>query len=350
LGSKYQRAAATFFRLQRTPRRRLGYWKQSTLSLNPELIMTNDKASLSAPALLTDDARDDLIEQKITCPFLGSAVREGFLPVRGDAQHPVANVEEVRKIGNRGGGDLGEVLVLFAEGNHGFTSGASGKLTERVPADLFSLELPGSQGSHAGHSGILETDPNQPGSGKTSLENFGRLADRATKDGVIRRSDIGRFIAENLMRDPTSKVSLESVAGLLAADLAEIIEAGASAIWQRLFGVRQQPVEAHRDFERRLTKLMGEDNLVGSAGEFGLLMAFLANSPRTAILARDEDHKLPFDEEPALSLEEIRGMFIEKRLPPGWENWKKSRVDWIIHTTALIVSAAMEYAKLDKAD
>jgi len=55
-----------------------------------------------------------------------------------------------------------------------------------------------------------------------------------------------------------------------------------------------------------------------------------------------------FHDEPALSLEEIRGMFIEKRLPPGWEKWKKLRIDWIIHTTALIVGVAIKYGKLDK--
>jgi hypothetical protein len=37
--------------------------------------------------------------------------------------------------------------------------GPSDGLTEAVPNGLFSLELPGSQGSHRGHSGILQGDP-----------------------------------------------------------------------------------------------------------------------------------------------------------------------------------------------
>jgi hypothetical protein len=50
-----------------------------------------------------------------------------------------------------------------------------------------------------------------------------------------------------------------------------------------------------RQAERRkknFTKLLGEDNLVGSSGEFGLLFAFLINKPGGSDI----------DGEPALSL------------------------------------------------
>jgi hypothetical protein len=310
---------------------------------------TDGGGSLHASAELADSRRKNIVETKITCPFLGSAAQEGLLPVRGDANNPLASIEDVRKLGNCGGGDLGDLLVLFAKGNHSLMRGPSGKLTERVPAELFSLELPGSQGSHPGHSGILETDPNEPGSGKTSLQNFQRLANRATQDGFIRRSDIGRFIGENLVRDPNSKVAITNIAELLARDVAAGIRAGGIALWEELFGARGQAVEAHRDLEVMLTKLLAEDNLVGSAGEFGLMMAFLTNSPRTIILkTRDGEPKLPFRSEPALSLQEVRGMFIDKRFPAGWEAWKKSRADWVTHTTALVISAGAEYRSLKK--
>jgi len=39
-------------------------------------------------------------------------------------------------------------------------------------------------------------------------------------------------------------------------------------------------------------------------------------------------------------------MFVDKRLPDGWETWKKSRIDWVTNTTGLLISAANEYLKL----
>jgi hypothetical protein len=81
-----------------------------------------------------------------------------------------------------------------------------------------SLEFPGSQGSHPGHSGILQGDPEIPRSGRLSQAEFARLASRA-KDGLIKRSDVGSFIAENLLKDPKSKVFGIHTTALLANDL-----------------------------------------------------------------------------------------------------------------------------------
>jgi len=36
------------------------------------------------------------------------------------------------------------------------------------------------------------------------------------------------------------------------------------------------------------------------------------------------------DGEPAISLEDLRSMFENKRFPEGWKSWKKMRLDWII--------------------
>ena len=74
----------------------------------------------------------------------------------------------------------------------------------------------------------------------------------------------------------------------------------------------------------------------GSAGEFGLLFTFLARDPNTREV----------EGEPALSLDRAQGMFVQKHLPDGWQAWKKSRVDWVVHTTALLLSAGKEYAQL----
>jgi hypothetical protein len=281
------------------------------------------------------DEKALLVERKATCPFIGSAVAQGELPVRNNAKDPLASIEDVRRLGNTGGGDLGDLLVLFASGNHAFMLGDSGKLDKPVPSGSFSLEFPGSQGSHPGHSGILQGDPEIPGSGRLSEADFARLTRRA-KDGWIKRSDVGRFIAENLLKDPKSKVFGKNTAALLASDFVEFVETAGSTLLSKLFGSDDTVRTTHRDTEEKLTKLLGEDNLVGAAGEFGLLFAFLANKPGAKEV----------EGEPAVAVQDLKVMFVDKHLPDGWETWKKSRIDWVSHTTGLLISAGKEYRAL----
>lgn len=284
---------------------------------------------------LSGDEKSLLVERKATCPFIGSAVAQGKLAVRNDAKDPLASIEDVRRLGNTGGGDLGDLLAVFASGNHAFMQGDSGKLDKRVPSGLFSLEFPGSQGSHPGHSGILQGDPQIPGSGRLSDPDFARLTSRA-KDGWIKRSDVGRFIAEDLLKDARSKVFGKNTSALLASDLVRFVETIGPALMSKLFKSDEDASTAHRDLEEKLTRLLGEDNLVGSAGEFGLLFALLANKPGTKEI----------DGEPAVAVQDLKAMFVDKRLPDGWESWKKTRVDWVKNTTGLLISAAKEYRTL----
>jgi len=283
-------------------------------------------------AELSSDEKALLVETKATCPFIGSVVAQGKLPVRNDAQDPLASIEDVRGLGNTGGGDLGDLLVLFASGNHALMRSDSGKLDRSVPKGLFSLEFPGSQGSHAGHSGILQSNPETPGSGRLSEADFARLTSRA-KDGWVKRSDVGCFIAENLIKDPKSRVFGKNTVALLGSDLVEFVESAGSALLSKLFGSTENATAAHRNTEQKLTKLLGEDDLVGSAGEFGLLFAFLENKPGAKRVGG----------EPAVAVQDLRAVFAAKRLPDGWETWKKSRIDWVRNTSSLMISAAKEY-------
>src|SRR5215469_7851955 len=130
------------------------------------------KIDASSVLQLSATFLSEIVEKKATCPFLGTAVATSSLPVRNEATNPLASIEDVRRLGNTGGGDLGDLLVLFAAGNHAFMRGVSGRLDQRVPDGMFSLELPGSQGSHPGHSGILQGDPAVPGSGRLSEADF----------------------------------------------------------------------------------------------------------------------------------------------------------------------------------
>jgi len=276
-----------------------------------------------------------IVQTKATCPFIGTAVATGLLPVQNDAENPLASIDDVRALGNTGGGDLGEVLQVFATGNHLRMRGPSGALDTKTPAGLFSLEFPGSQGSHPGHSGILEGDPRTLASGRLNVVELERLTRRA-RNGFVTRSDVAHFIAENLHRDAQSKVLGSAAAMSLLSDLGSFVRTLGPMLMKRLAASGQESADAHRDVEEKLTRLLGEDNLVGAAGEFGLLFAFFANEPDAARI----------DGEPAISVRDLQAMFVDKRFPEGWTNWKKSRADWVSNTTALLVGAGAEYLRL----
>jgi hypothetical protein len=65
-------------------------------------------------------------------------------------------------------------------------------------------------------------------SGRPSEADFARLAIRA-KGGFIKRSDLGRFIAENLLRDPKSKVLALTAAQLLVRNVGALAQTVAPA-------------------------------------------------------------------------------------------------------------------------
>src|SRR5262249_45000725 len=148
------------------------------------------------------------------------------------------------------------------------------------------------------------------------------------EDGHIKRSEVGKFIAENLARDPNAKVFSANTVKLLGADLLGFVESIGPALLEKLkngFNGTSNTADDTQLFET-LTKLTGEDNLVGSSGEYGLLFAFLANSPNT----------IQVDGEPAISVDDVTDMFQNKRFPAGWDKWQKTRADWIFSTTALV--------------
>jgi hypothetical protein len=262
--------------------------------------------SEEAPPLGPEDLAK-IVQTKATCPFVGAAVATGKLQVRNEATNPLASIEDVRRLGNSGGGDLENVLAVFATGNHGRMRGSNNKLNLETPDGMFSLDFPGSKGSHPGHSGILEGTPEKLDTGRFSPEDFQRLAILAV-NGLIKLSDVGKFIAGNLHRDPGSKVFGASVVELLGHDLEGFVAIVGPHLLDKLRGIHDEGL--HQELDERLTKLLGEDNLVGSAGEYGLLFAFFANRKGAETL----------DGEPALPLEDVQSMFVDKRLPGGMGN------------------------------
>ncbi|HEY5808738.1 MAG TPA: hypothetical protein VIT67_12250 [Povalibacter sp.] len=292
-------------------------------------------SSSPAPQLtLTDSERAELSTRKVTCPFLGPSVASDALAVLNSQAQPLASIADVVALGNSGdNSDLGDLLKVFCEGNHAFMPGPQGLLDQPVPAGLFSLDLPGSQGSHFGHSGILQGDPNAIGSGRFSDVDFERLAQFAV-DGAIRRSDLGKFIAANIKRDPAAHAPGLKTAMFLSKDLL-LLAGQAVAVLADKVTDSNDPVDRRKLFTR-LTQLLGEDHLLGSSGEFGLLAAFLTNSPRT----RQVDATL--GTEPAYAMADISLMFKDRRLPDGWQSWTKKARDWVVHTGAIAVAAEKE--------
>src|SRR5262249_49021123 len=151
-------------------------------------------------------------------------------------------------------------------------------------------------------------DPSVLASDRFSRDDFERLISRA-RVGLIKRSDVAHFIAENLHRDPKAKVFGPGVARLLARDLNAFVSDIGPALLKQIGHVDQQGPAAHRELEEKLTRLLAEDNLIGSAGEFGLLFAFFANQPGA----------LQVDGQPTLPIADINAMFVEKRFPNGWD-------------------------------
>jgi hypothetical protein len=269
---------------------------------------------------LSDLEKREVAERMAACPFIGTGVARGLLEVLNTRELPLARIEDVAHLGDSGGGNLGShVLTLFARGNHSRVLPVGEGEPESVPEGTFNLQFGGSQGAHPGHSGILLGDPNAIGRGRLDLAAFERLRSRADRNGRLSIDAVGDFIAENLKRDPDSSVlpffRLIRDAGRLLREFGEVI----------IDGDERQKTSAFV----ALTKLLGEDNLMGSSGEWGLLFAFLKNSPRS----HDGD----------VALEEVRMMFVDKRFPEDWETWRKEAFDWVKATLRLAKDAAFAY-------
>jgi hypothetical protein len=269
--------------------------------------------------VLSDSEREAIARRKATCPFLGPVVRGGLLPVRGSAERPLAAVDDVAALGDAGGGDLGRrVLRVFAIGNHRRVPGPSGAFEEAAPEGMMSLDLSGSQGAHPGHSGIMLGDPRRFDAGRFSERDFERLAAYANAEGRLTEAAVGRFIAENIARDAEARVlPVRRIAGDLLGVADEVLD----SLLARLARRRTERDEA--ELLEKLTRLAGADNLIGSAGEFGLLFAFFAN--------RGQGEGVP--------LAEARAMMAEQRLPDGWEAWPKRATDWVRATLAITAAA-----------
>ena len=114
-------------------------------------------------------------------------------------------------------------------------------------------------------------DPGAVGQGRFDQTAFARLAGHADKKGHLSIDAVGDFIADNLKRDDNAQVlpplKLFGALARLLDEFMDVVMGGDES-------EKTEAIEA-------LTKLLGTDHLVGSAGEWGLLFAFLKNSPNS---------------------------------------------------------------------
>lgn len=272
--------------------------------------------------LLTVEQRTGISRRKATCPFIGSAVISGELPVFGKMERPLAKVEDVVELGDSGGGDLGShVLRHFAVGNHSRLPDAAGVFNGLVPTGFFSLDFPGSRGAHSGDSGILIEDPTRFESGRLSAQAFARLAALADHEAMLSTKAVGQFIADNVKRDSGHQPADRNHA---LATLFRTLGSGIDLLLAS-FRAKASREEDRIAFLEDFTTLASGDNLIRSSGEFGLLFAFLANRPGAV------DDKV--------RLSDVEAMMVEYRFPAGWREWRKTARDWVELTGEIILAA-----------
>lgn len=323
----------------------------------------DESALLEKPQLdLTDAQRRELVGKKATCPFVGTALALKKLVVYGTVENPFASIAtglgNALAVGNAGGGDLGEGFKIVARANHHLSPAG-----EEAPNGMFSLSFPASKGAHAAHSFVLMGDPKSPSSGRLNADNLERLVGEKSAGGhaelapngtlVVRRSELGRFVARNVACDPnavTASTKPFALATMLGKDIIDFN--------RRAFEVVTLKLE-ERDNSAAVTKLLEDmvqiavsNNLVGSVGELGLLMTFLGPSPDSVVMS---------DGEPALAVRDITGIYagekrdgnydpLTRRFPRNWETSPKTIVDLLKHSVHVLKSAATAHLSREYKD
>lgn len=277
---------------------------------------------------LTTEQRAEIARKKATCPFIGSAVAGGDLPIFGSVERPLAKVADVVTLGDSGGGDLGaHVLQLFAVGNHSRLPDQSGAFNGNTPEGYFSLDFPGSKGAHPGDSGILIENPLAFESGRLSTEDLERLQKLADDQGLLSIAAVGQFIADNVKKDDRSRSNRSDALPRLGRILGDV----GNHLLEHFRG-RRFAHQDHVRFMEDFTTAISGDDLVRSSGEFGLLFALLANAPG-AVHGK-------------IRLSDVEAMMVRSELPEGWRDWPKTLRDWV-ESTGEIAFAAWRASRRD---
>jgi len=308
-------------------------------------------ANTTTPLVLSDDERRDMVSKKTTCPFVGTALALKKLFVFGTKDSPLARIVgegSVGQVGDTGGGDLSLGFRVVARGNHHKAPDGT-----ESPEGMFSLDFPKSLGAHPAHSFILMGNPKTRNSGRLNADNLDRLINDKANGGhaeaapngtlVVRRSELGKFVARNVACDPNSVVSGWTLISLLGRDLVDFTENGFSTVQ----GVLTDGSATDAQITQLLQDLVHiavQNSLVASVGEFGLLTMFLAPSPNAVTMD---------DGEPAIAASDIKLLFAGKQdpttgkydpltrsFPPGWGTTPRTNLDFLRHAVFILHAAA----------
>ncbi len=311
-------------------------------------------AAARTPLTLNDDERREMVSKKTTCPFVGTALALKKLLTFGTKQSPFARIVgdgSIGAVGDTGGGDLSLGFRVVARGNHHKAPDGT-----EAPDGMFSLDFPTTQGAHAAHSFILMGNPHAKNSGRLDASNLDRLILEKGSGGhaevaangalVVRRSELGKFVAQNVACDPNAVVDGWTLVSLLGRDLVDFTDHGFSATKDVLEGGSSSSSQITQLLQD-LVHIATQNNLVGSVGEFGLLTMFLAPSPNTVIMD---------DGEPALAVDDITMLFAGKQdpatgkydpltrnFPPGWGTSPRTNLDFLQHSVHILHTAALAH-------
>lgn len=322
---------------------------------------TEDFVSGKPKLTLTADQRREMVSKKVTCPFVGTALAMKKLAVYGTLADPFAVIAggagspafAPAKAGSAvaagGAGDLAQGFRIVARGNHS-TSGSG----TRAPEGMFSLDFPNSQGAHAAHSFILMGNPRKRDTGRLNEKNLGRLIGEKSAGGhaerlgdklVVRRSELGQFVARNVACDPNAVSIARTPFGfvsLLGGDIADFTRSAGRLAIAKLSG---NPSEAEK------TKLLEDmlaiavrNNLVGASGELGLLMTALEGSPNAVTLPDGERALAASDIEAMFAGKKVDGRYdpLTRTLPPNWDTTPKTLTQFLLNTLEILRIAGLE--------
>lgn len=304
------------------------------------------------PLALTDAERREVVTKKATCPFVSTAIAIKKVFVFGSKADPYAIISgkpgDIASVANAGGGDLGLGFEVVARGNH-HKSPVTGK---EAPAGMFSLHFPASLGAHPAHSFILMGDPKRTDSGRIDASNLDRLIKPKSQGGraetvggklVVRRSELGAFVADNVACDEQSITIARrpfEVVGLLGRDIFEFKRSEARLVAAKLDGSLGN--DELTDMLDKLLRIAVGNSLVASAAEMGLLATFLEGSEDAVRSSID----------PGLATTDIEGMYagtkgpdgtydpLGKHFPRNWETQPKTIQGFLKNTIAILASAA----------
>lgn len=309
---------------------------------------------------ISDEQRRELIAKKSTCPFVGASLAMKKLYVYGSLVDPVAVIagppggsslapaQRGSAVAAGGPGSLAQGFRIVARGNHN-RSGAG----VSAPEGMFSLDFPNSRGAHAAHSFILMGDPRTRDSGRLDETNLHRLIDEKSSGGhaewadgklVVRRSELGKFVARNVACDPNAVSLARTPFGLLTmlgGDIAEFTRTAAELALSKLAG--QLTEEEKTRMLEDLLKIAVRNNLVGSAGEFGLLMTALGGSPNAVVLPSGERALAVADIEAIFAGKKVNGKYdpLTRTLPPNWDTTPRTMTQFLVDTLQILKVAGL---------